>query len=44
MLQDVTCKSKKELINRQEVHDMMSSTFQGSWFDTSLDVGAGRVI
>lgn len=34
-------KGKVDGINRQEVHNMMSAHFQNSWFDPSLDVGAG---
>lgn len=34
-------KGKAGGVTRQDTHDMLSSTFQGSWFDTSLDVGSG---
>lgn len=34
-------KAKEGGVSRAEAHDMMSSTFQGSWFDPSLDVSAG---
>lgn len=34
-------RAKPSLITRNEVHTMLSSRFEGSWFDPSLDVGAG---
>lgn len=34
-------KAKAGGVTRQDTHDMLSSTFQGSWFDPSNDVGAG---
>lgn len=34
-------KAKKDKVTRNDVHAMMSSRFEGSWFDTALDVGAG---
>ena len=34
-------KAKKDGISRFDVHTMMSSHFEGSWFDPSTDVGAG---
>ncbi len=34
-------KAKKDGINRFDLHTMMSSHFEGSWFDPSIDVGAG---
>ena len=34
-------RAKPSKISRNEVHTMLSSRFEGSWFDPSLDVGAG---
>jgi dipeptidase len=34
-------RAKKEKVTRDDVHAMMSSRFEGSWFDPSVDVGAG---
>lgn len=30
-------KAKTSKVTRGEVHDMLSSHFEGSWFDTNLD-------
>lgn len=34
-------RAKPSKVSRLEVHGMLSSHYEGSWFDTSLDVGAG---
>jgi dipeptidase len=34
-------RGKLEKISRNDVHDMLSSRFEGSWFDPASDVGAG---
>lgn len=34
-------KAKQSKVSRGEVHAMLSSRYEGSWFDPSLDVGAG---
>ena len=34
-------KAKQDKVTRGDVHAMLSSRYEGSWFDTTLDVGAG---
>lgn len=34
-------RAKPDKVTREEVHVMLSSRFEGSWFDPSVDVGAG---
>ncbi|CAE7586007.1 pepDA [Symbiodinium microadriaticum] len=34
-------RAKSSRVSRQELHAMLSSHFEGSWFDPTLDVGAG---
>jgi len=34
-------RAKESKVSRNEVHNMLSSRYEGSWFDPSVDVGAG---